>query len=159
MATIKGQNLRVFLCEYVAGEEYAEEDLVAIGAAVSCTMHIQSVIGESSTKDTENDWQQNEVVGLNWDVQAEALITEIDENDEAMGADALVVGKTYVVRFARTLGATGEQNRDASDSLIQVTGNAILTDLQLVAGNRQNGTWRAQFTGNGELEQYTPPTS
>lgn len=150
MATIKGQNLRILITP-----EDGEE--LCIAASTSCTVHVSVQMEDSSTKDSENSWTENEPVGLNWDVSVDALVT-IDEEEEDTGAhrlDALTVGETYTVKFSQTAGETGEQNRDAIDNVLQFTGTAILTDLSVTAPNRQNSTFTAQFTGNGELEQYS----
>lgn len=62
MGTIKGQNLRLF----IGG--------VCVAAAKSCQVHISAATEASSTKDTEGNWEEVEVTGLNWDVQADALV-------------------------------------------------------------------------------------
>jgi hypothetical protein len=64
----------------------------------------------------------------------------------------------YVIRFSRTAGAAGEQNRDAVADEMQLTGSAILSDLNINAQNAELATAVAQFTGTGDLTPYTPPT-
>lgn len=146
MAKIKGQNLRV-----MAGVD--TDHLMCIAAATTCTVHVAATVEEDTSKDTEDDWIVNEVVGLSWDVSAEAIVTD-NEETEAHTAESLVVGNVYKLRFSRTAGATGEQNRDAVDTLLTVTGDAILSDMQLVATKNDFVTMRLQFTGHGDLEQY-----
>lgn len=63
MATIKGQNLRIAL------------NGKCISASQSCTLHVQMTAQDKSTKDSENDWVENEIVGAQWDVSADALVT------------------------------------------------------------------------------------
>lgn len=46
---------------------------------------------------------------------------------------------------------TGDLNRESDEQLY--TGQARLTDLSINAANRQNGTYTAQLTGFGKLEQ------
>lgn len=152
MATIKGQNLRVLV-----GED--EEHLKCIAAATSCTVHVAAQVGEDTTKDTEGDWIVNEIVALNWDAQAEALILETDVEDDANRSEALQVGLVYTLRFSRTAGASGEQNRDAVNSLVNLTGKAILSDMQITAQNQDKAVARLQFTGTEDLAQYTPPNN
>ena len=125
MATIKGQNLRVMV-----GDD--AEHLQCIAAATNCTMHCALQIQEDTTKDTVDDWLEQEPVGLNWDVQVEALVISDDDEEYRPGAkniDQLQVGRVYQLRFTRTAGAAGEQNRDAVEDAMQFTGFAILSDL------------------------------
>jgi hypothetical protein len=108
-----------------------------------------------------DDWINREPVGINWDVQADALIISDDDDEYRPGAkaiDQLQVGMVYVIRFSRTAGAAGEQNRDAVADEMQLTGSAILSDLNINAQNSELATAVAQFTGTGDLTPYTPPT-
>lgn len=150
MATIKGQSLRVMV-----GDD--TEHLQCIAAATNCTMHCALQIQEDTTKDTVDDWLEQEPVGLNWDVQVEALVISDDDEEYRPGAkniDQLQVGRVYQLRFTRTAGASGEQNRDAVADAMQFTGFAILSDLQITSQNADISTARAQFTGTGELNQH-----
>lgn len=151
MATIKGENLRVMV-----GDD--TEHLQCIAAATNCTMHCALQMQEDTTKDTVDDWLEQEPVGLNWDVQVEALVISDDDEEYRPGAkniDQLQVGRVYQLRFTRTAGAAGEQNRDAVEDAMQFTGFAILSDLQITSQNAEIATARAQFTGTGELSQHS----
>ena len=64
MATIKGQHLRLRI-----GDD-------SVASALSCTLHCAAQVQDSSTKDSENDWVENEIVGAQWDVSADALVTD-----------------------------------------------------------------------------------
>lgn len=151
MATIKGENLRVMV-----GDD--TEHLQCIAASTNCVAHAAVEMAEDTTKDTTGDWVEREPVSINWDVQVEALV--ISEDDEeyrpgAMNIDQLQVGRVYQLRFTRTAGASGEQNRDAVEDAMQFTGSAILSDLQITSQNAEIATARAQFTGTGELTPYS----
>ena len=151
MATIKGENLRVMV-----GDD--TEHLQCIAAATNCTMHCALQMQEDTTKDTVGDWIEQEPVGLNWDVQVEVLVISDDDEEYRPGAkniDQLQVGRVYQLRFTRTAGAAGEQNRDAVEDAMQFTGSAILSDLQITSQNADIATARAQFTGTGELTPYS----
>lgn len=63
MATIKGQNLRIAI------------DGNCIMQAQSCTLHVAMQAQESSTKDSDGDWVENEIVGANWDASSDAVVT------------------------------------------------------------------------------------
>ena len=152
MATIKGENLRV-----LAGED--TEHLSCIAASTNCVMHCALEVQEDTTKDTTDDWIEREPVGLNWDVSVDALIVSDDDDEYLPGAhaiDQLQVGRIYTIRFSRTVGAAGEQNRDTVADAIQFTGTAILSDLNITSQNVEIATGTANFTGTGELTQYTP---
>ncbi len=149
MATIKGENLRVMVGDDI-------DHLQCIAASTNCTMHCALQVQEDTTKDTVDDWIEQEPVGLNWDVQVEALVISDDDEEFRQGAkniDQLQVGRVYQLRFTRTAGAAGEQNRDAVEDAMQFTGFAILSDLQITSQNAEIATARAQFTGTGELNQ------
>lgn len=150
MATIKGQNLRVLL-----GDD--DEHLACVAAATNCLVHLSLEMQENTTKDTDDDWIPMEPAGINWDVSVDALVL-LDDEETGITVNSLQIGRVYRLRFAQTAGATGEQNRDAIANVLQLTGNAILSDLQLTAQNQDESQYTAKFTGHGDLTQYTPPT-
>ena len=150
MANIKGENLRVLL-----GDD--DQHLACVAASTSCQIHLALQVEEDTTKDTDDDWIIQEPVGINWDAQVDALIV-IDDTETGITADSLQVGRVYRLRFSQTAGAAGEQNRDAIANALQMTGQAILSDLQINAQNGDISTYTAKFTGNGDLIPYTPPT-
>lgn len=134
------------------------EHLQCIAASTSCTLHCALQMQEDTTKDTVGDWIEQEPVGLNWDVQVEALVISEDDEEYRPGAkniDQLQIGRVYQLRFTRTAGAAGEQNRDAVEDAMQFTGFAILSDLQISAQNAELTTYTAKFTGTGELTPYS----
>ena len=140
MGIIKGQNLRVM----VGGK--------CIAMATSCTFHIATQLEDSSTKDSEGDWQEQEVTGLSWDAQTESLVTLEDNGTNGeLPQDLLsiMINKTKVhLVFDQT---AGTNNRVAQNSVIKKSGWAWLNDLSIQAANRQNSTISAQFTGTGPL--------
>ena len=140
MGTIKGQNLRVM----VGGK--------CIAMATSCTFHIATQLEDSSTKDSEGDWQEQDVVGLSWDAQTESLVTLEDNGTNGeLPQDllSLMINKTKVtLTFDQTAGAN---NRVGQNSVIKKTGQAYITDMSVQAANRQNSTLSVQFTGTGPL--------
>ena len=134
------------------------EHLQCIAASTNCTLHCALQVQEDTTKDTVDDWLEQEPVGLNWDVQVEALVISDDDEEYRPGAkniDQLQVGRVYQLRFTRTAGAAGEQNRDAVEDAMQFTGFSILSDLQITSQNAEIAIARAQFTGTGELSQHS----
>ena len=147
MATIKGENLRILV-----GPD--AQHLKCIAASTSCQIHLSLQVEEDSTKDTDNDWIENVPVGINWDVQVDALVID-DADAGAVDAIALQPGAEYVLRFSQTAGAAGEMNRDAVSNRLQLTGKAILSDLTYNAPNQEMSTASAKFTGSADLVQYS----
>jgi hypothetical protein len=94
------------------------------------------------------------ITKLDWEVECQPLVVLSDAGASCVGD--LQVGETYVLRMSQTAGAAGHQNRDAVATGLQVTGEAILTDLTINAGNREEATYTAKFIGDGALTPYTP---
>lgn len=147
MATVKGQNLRIFLRSANPGPS---ETPLCIAAATTCTLHCALDVQEDTTKDTEGDWIEQEPVGLNWDVQTEALVIDTINPDTEHALDRLTVGALFEVSFSKASG------QDSEESVMNMKGIAILSDLQITAQNQEFSVCRAAFTGHGELEQVTP---
>ena len=131
MATVKGQNLRIFV------------DGRAIGAALECQLQLQLNVTPYSTKDDEGAWIKNRVVSLQWSVTANAVLTDIDYV-EAIGVSDLadLIGQTVQVQLNTT---NGEMNRESTGQLL--AGDAIISDVQYTAQNRQRTTCQVTLTG------------
>lgn len=131
MATVKGQNLRIFL-----GSR-------AIAAALDCQLQLQLNVTPYSTKDDEGAFTQNRVVSVQWSVTATAVVTDDVELD-AIGAASLcdLVGQTVQLQLNT---ASGEKNREMQEQLL--AGEAILSDVEITAQNRQRTTFQVTLTG------------
>ena len=131
MATVKGQNLRIF----VGGR--------AIIAALDCQLQLQLNVTPYSTKDDEGAWTKNRVVSLQWSVTANAVVTDIDYV-EAIGVSELadLIGQIVQVQLNTT---NGEMNRESTGQLL--AGDAIVSDIQYTAQNRQRTTCQVTLTG------------
>ena len=140
MSIIKGQNLRIM----VGGK--------CIAMATSCQLHISAQTEDSSTKDDAGNWQTQEVVGLSWDVQTDSLITLVDNGSNGeLPTDllSLIISQTKVtLTFDQT---AGTNNRVGQNAAIKRTGQAYLTDYNLVAQNRTAAKLTCQFQGDGPL--------
>lgn len=123
-----------------------------IAMATNCTFHISAQLEDSSTKDSTGDWQEQEVTGLSWDAQCDALVTLTDNgtNGElATDLMSLMIAKTLVtLTFDQT---AGTNNRTGQNSAIKRTGTAYINDIQISAQNRANSTFSVQFSGTGAL--------
>ena len=132
MATVKGQNLRIFL---------GNATTVPIAAALQCTLQVQTNVQERSTKDDEGGWAHNFAVSTSWNVKVNGAVTlDPDRNDPASLMDR--IGQMVYVRLAL---ASGEKNSTMGTML--VCGYAILSDVQITAENRRRGTYDVTLTG------------
>ncbi len=123
-----------------------------IAMATSCTFHISAQLEDSSTKDSTGDWQEQEVTGLSWDAQCDALVTLTDNGTNGeMVTDlmSLMINKTLVTLSFDQTGGTN--NRTGQNAAIKRTGSAFISDIQITAQNRQNSTHTVQFQGTGAL--------
>lgn len=143
MATIKGQNLRILVGSSVA-------NLKCIAAAQSCSLRVDAAVESSGSKDSDNDWETKEIVRIDWEVTCEALIT-LGTDSTGTQPQNLTVGQTYTLRLSST---NGYQNRSQVANHLQMTGTAILSDLQESAKDGEHCTYSARFTGTGELSQH-----
>ena len=148
MATIKGENLRVLI-----GDD--DQHLACVAASTNCVVHLALDVQEDTTKDTDDDWIPKEPVGINWDAQVDALVL-LDDEDTGITIDELTVGAVYVLRFSQTATTAGTENRSPIANTMQLTGSAILSDLQVSAQDQDISTYSAKFTGTGDLTRYTP---
>lgn len=135
MATVKGQNLRVF----IGGK--------AIAAALECQLQLQLDVRQLSCKDDEGGWTHNQAVRLSWSVTANAAVTD-DSELTAIGIDdvAQLIGQTVRVELST---ASGNQNREAVELLL--AGDAIVSDAQYTAQNRQRTTCQIVLTGKQNM--------
>lgn len=148
MATIKGENLRILM-----GAD--TQHLTCVAASTNAVVHLSLQVEEDTTKDTVDDWIEQSPVAINWDAQVDALVL-LDSQETGVTVDDLVVGQVYVLRFSQTATTAGTQNRTPITNVIQLTGSAILSDLQLTAQDQDIATYSAKFTGTGDLTKYTP---
>ena len=123
-----------------------------IAMANSCQFHISAQLEDSSTKDSTGDWQEQEVVGLSWDAQTDALVTLTDNGSNGeLVTDlmSVMINKTLVtLTFDQT---AGTNNRTGQNATIKRTGTAYISDIQVTAANRQNSSFSVQFQGTAGL--------
>lgn len=133
MATIKGQNLRVFL------------NNVVIAAAQQCDLNVRLDVKQISTKDDTGDFAQNIALKLSWSVSANGVVTvDPDRNDPSTLLDR--IGQTVRVELAT---ASGDMNSDMGDQLL--AGDAIISDVQIQATNEEESTYSVQLTGKKNM--------
>jgi len=118
----------------------------AVPEAVSCSVSITGDVEDSSTKDTENAWTNEQMTSKGWSVQVDNLDASLPSLRALIAqfnADAKVS-----VGWDQTAGA---KNRVAQNAPFAKAGQAILNDLSIQANNRTNIQVSAQYQGSGPL--------
>lgn len=137
MSKIKGQNFRLFL------------DSDAVPEATNCSITITGNTEDSSTKDSEGLYSQETVVSKSWTAQVDTYDAEPDSIRSLVTffnqASAIEVG------WDQTTGATGTQNRTASNAAFARSGNALLNDLTFTFNDRATVSVSSQYQGTGSL--------
>ena len=147
MATIKGQNLRLRL------------GIDCVAAATQCTLHCAMETSDSSTKDTEDEWQKTEIVGMSWDCSTDQLVAVEDpaggEGWVLSDLEGAMENKEILDVSLEMTGSTN--NRGKVRSLLK--GKAVINDVNVTAQNRQNAVASIKLIGVGELQLVTVDTS
>lgn len=134
MATVKGQNLRVFIGS------------VVVAAAQACTLNVRLDVRQLSTKDDIGSFATNEAVRLSWSVQTNGLVTiDPDRNDPTTLMDR--IGQTVRVELAT---AGGEMNSEQGSHLL-LAGDAVISDVQIQATNDEESTYAVTLTGKRNM--------
>ena len=142
MALIKimGQNFRAF----VGGN--------AVPEATNCQVTIQGNMEDTTTKDSEGAWNEEQMTSKQWSVQ-------VDDVDASLATLRALITRfnsdtKTTVGFNRTATTAGTQNRESvSNSGMSRSGQAILNDLSIQANNRQTIQVTCQYQGSGALAQ------
>ena len=131
---VMGQNFRAF----IAGS--------AVPEATNCQVTVQGNVEDGSTKDSTGGWNEEQMTSKQWSVQVDnvdsslaslrALITRFNSDEKT------------TVGWDQTSGA---QNRVAQNAAFARSGQAILNDLSIQAGNRQIIQVSCQYQGSGQL--------
>ena len=138
---IKGQNFRAFRGD--------DEDQYAVAEATSCQVTISGNMEDSTTKDSEGGWNEEQMTSKQWSVQVDdvdasvaslrALITQFNSDVKP------------TVGWDRTTTEQGGHNRSAAGEDLARTGLAILNDLSISASNRSTINISCQYQGSGSL--------
>ena len=138
MATLKGQNLRV----------YIGSDLV--GKATNCVITLTGNTEEASTKDDAGMSSKPDIVSKSWQVQVDAL--------DVANIGTLVTAMKNATKFT-----IGWDETATSDNLVREyadfnrRGQAYLTDATFTFDDRTNSVKSLTFTGTGALTKVTQP--
>ena len=141
---MKGQNLRIML----------GTPAKCVAFSTNCTYHVSNTLEDSSTKDTDGNFQKQEVTGCAGDISCDALYSVDTDSTGINGETALdmvLAGQEVDVSFTPT---NGEKNRTGVGT--PYTCKAIVNDININAPNRQNVTYSIQMQMNSKPVKGTP---
>lgn len=122
-----------------------------IGAAKELTLHVSSQVEESSTKDTTGDWQEQEVVGLSYDITSSQIVLDDEDTLISNGVDTLeTLYKSGSQVYWKICTASGTNNRVFGSTPV-ASGVGYISQLQINAANRQNATCQMTLQGYGSM--------
>jgi hypothetical protein len=133
MATLKGQNLRVF------------KDGLVIASATSCQITLTNNTESSSTKD-DGMADKPVTVSKSWQVQVDAM--EVDDIKTLL--DAIKAGTTFTLKWTKATG-TGNAQADDTNAPFHRSGTAFISDISFVFEDRKYSTKSITFIGTGAL--------
>jgi len=142
----KGQYVRLFLS---SNNTLAPAKVIA--AAKQLSLHISVSLEDSTTKDTDGDFQVQEPTALNYDISSNALVRSgetITSSVDGMTYNAIQevyeVSEPVKWQIANVSGA----NNRTKGSII-ASGSCIVSQLQVSAANRGTATYQTSLTGYG----------
>lgn len=142
----RGQFVRLFL-----GNDNSAVPTKVIGAARQLSLHVALAMENSTTKDTEGDWENQQPTGISFDINSTALTRSgetITSEVQAQGlADLEEIYKNGTpVRFL-IANVSGANQRTMGTTI--VSGSVILQTLTINAPNRQDSDYSSQMVGYG----------
>ena len=143
----KGQFIRLFL-----SDNNSDVPAYVIAGAKQLTLHVSCNVEAASTKDTDSDFEINEVTGINYDIRTSALVRSGDEINTLVEGDDLDDIETIYQNGTpvkwQIANVSGDNNRTKEGVI--ASGSALLTQLSINSPNRQVATYDAQFVGVGD---------
>lgn len=141
LTKIKGQNFRVFVG--------SGTNAAAIPEAVNCSIQINGNMEENSTKDTESDYTSEQMTSKSFQIQVDSY----DAAAETIKAllTRFNAGAPVSIGFDQTETTAGTMNRTAANADFARSGQALLTDISIVANNRATISTSTTYQGTGAL--------
>ena len=141
MATVKGQNLRILVSQDGMTPR-------CIAAALQCTVHAALQLQEDTTKDTDNDWINQEPVGVNWDVSAESVV--LDGVVRGEGITSSDIGGISPVPYFGTVLLTLPAGKTITARSLNYHGNIIIGGTPPISSALATGTeGSVSYTNSG----------
>lgn len=148
----KGQYIRLLIA-------IAANPTTVVAAAKQMALHGSAQTENSTTKDTTGSYEENEVVGLSYDISGSGLI--LSDNDALLsGAISLNEFEEWLkdqLLYWKICVMEGDNNRTVVSTICSGTGK--LTNLQMAGQNRQAATYNYTITGYDTLEPGEMPTN
>lgn len=133
----------------------------SIAYATNHTLTVGSETIDTSNKDEgANGWASADIGRINWTMTTENLYSENGSGNNFADLFNAMANRTELnlVWGTKSSSATSVPvgGWEADSNVINYSGMAVLTDLQLTAQNGQYATFSATFQGVGSLTQNTP---
>ena len=143
----KGQFVRLFL-----SSDNTTAPSKVIAAARQLSLHVSMSVENSTTKDTEDNWQVQEPTAINYDISTSALVrggdyisSSVQGQDLASIEDIYEAGTPVKWQIANVSGA----NQRTKGSVI-VSGSCLIQTLTINAENRAAASYQANMVGYGD---------
>lgn len=149
---LMGQNFRAF----VGGTAGSQTNANAVVEETSCSVQITGNLEDSSSKDTEGSYTEQQTMSRQWQVQVDSYPDSSNGNTSLVGQLRALINmfnsdNAVAVGFDQTTTTAGGQNRTPDNADFARSGQAHLTDLSIAAPNRGNITISQTFQGTGAL--------
>lgn len=153
----KGQFVRLFVSDVA-------NPTTPVAAAKQLSIHVSVQTENSTTKDTDEDWDEFVVVGVSYDISTNALIytgqsSSLDVNAKNL-ANFIEHYEASDLMYWEIAKVSGDHNRVKGNKLL--SGQARITQLTINAQNRQVANYTVQLSGYGAYTAYsyvTPATT
>ena len=139
MSKIKGQNFRFFANIDSGG-------LAAVPEETNVSVSLTGNTEDTTTKDTEGLFQQEDIVSTAWSAQVDSYQAEPAQLRAVLRT--FKAAQSVPVKWDQT---AGTQNRQASNANFKRSGNALLNDFTMQFDDRAIANCSLQFQGTGAL--------
>lgn len=143
----EGQYTRLFL-----SADNTATPVAVIASAKQLQFHVSVQLEQSSTKDTEGNYEVYEPTGLTYDITSNALMSGSDTITSLVGgktvSDVESIKEGGVPVKWQICNVNGANQRTKVSVI--VSGSAVITNLTLNGPNRQNADYNTTLTGYGE---------
>ncbi len=141
----KGQFIRLFL------SSTSNPSLVVAGSK-TLSLHVGITLTDSTSKDTDGDWQIQEPTELSYDISSGALIDSGETISSSVNGQSLSsLMSNYEnedLMYWQIAAVSGDNNRTKGSVI--VSGQCYITQLDINAANRQAGEYSTRLSGFGE---------
>lgn len=141
MATLKGQNLRIFI------KDSTDNKFRVIGMATNCVITLTNNTEDSNTKDDPIGSPKPTVTNKSWTVQVDSL----NVLDTAAVLESIQNMTPFTLEWEETQ-TTNNQSPSTPAATYSRSGTAYLNDVNLTFNDHTNSAKSLQFIGTSKLE-------